>query len=187
MHAGVPVRIKAFLIDYLLIAAYIILLGLVSVFLFPQIQRLFAGPPALAQTAGFFLMTLPVSAYFIISDSAAGRGSLGKRIVGLQVTDLRCRPLSLPRSILRTALKFLPWELSHFLVYRLVGTGDGEGVPISLSILGILIYALMALYMIVPFLNQRKQSVYDLLTLTQVIRTTETERREPVFRRKIRL
>ena len=64
------------------------------------------------------MVTLPVSIYFILSDSVFGGQSFGKKKMGIQVVDANGKALSIPRAIFRTVLKFLPWELSHFLVYR---------------------------------------------------------------------
>ncbi|KZE37460.1 hypothetical protein AV656_12905 [Bhargavaea cecembensis] len=169
MNAGFPVRMKAFLFDYLLILAYMLILAIFSVFLFPPIQQLFTGAPGLAQLSGFLLITVPVSLYFTLADSRIGGGSYGKRITSIRVRDLNGRPLSFLHSAARTALKFMPWELSHFLVYRLMWLGD-DPVPVSYMVIGGLIYALIGAYIAAPFLTKKKQSVYDLAARTQVIR-----------------
>lgn len=169
MNAGFPVRLKAFLFDYVLIVVYGMILAVFSMFLIPSIQQLFTGAPASAQLAGFLLVTLPVSLYFTVADSRLGGGSYGKRITGIRVRDLDGRPLSILHSAVRTALKFMPWELSHFLVYRLMWLGDNP-VPVGYMVIGGLIYALIGAYIAAPFLTKKKQSVYDLAIRTQVIR-----------------
>ena len=169
MNAGFPVRLKAFLLDYMLIVAYGLTLMVFSMFLIPSIQQLFTGSPASAQLAGFLMITLPVSLYFILADSRLGSGSFGKRIAGIRVRDMNDRPLSVLHSAVRTALKFMPWELSHFLVYRLMWLGD-DPVPIGYMVIGGLIYALIGAYIAAPFLTKKKQSLYDLAARTQVIR-----------------
>ena len=82
MNASFLLRLKAFLIDYLFILIYIVLLILVNVFLFPSLQQFFIGSVVTAQLAGFLVITLPVSLYFIISDSVLSGQSFGKRKVG---------------------------------------------------------------------------------------------------------
>lgn len=177
MNADFPVRLKAFLFDYVLIVAYGLVLAAFSMFLIPSIQQLFTGSPASAQLAGFLMITLPVSLYFILADSRLGGGSFGKRITGIRVRDMDVRPLSVLHSAVRTALKFLPWELSHFLVYRLMWLGDNS-VPMGYMVIGGLIYALIGVYIAAPFFTKNKQSVYDLAARTQVIRLTE-EKQKP--------
>ncbi|MGM9921033.1 MAG: RDD family protein, partial [Bhargavaea sp.] len=109
MNAGFFLRLKAFLFDYLLILAYMLVLAVFSMFIIPSIQQLFTGSPASAQLAGFLMITLPVSLYFTLADSRIGGGSFGKRITGIRVMDLDGRPLSVLHSAVRTALKFVPW------------------------------------------------------------------------------
>ncbi|SEJ52008.1 Uncharacterized membrane protein YckC, RDD family [Bhargavaea ginsengi] len=178
MNAGFPVRLKAFLLDYVLIVAYGLTLMVFSMFLIPSSQQLFTASPASAQLAGFLMITLPVSLYFILTDSRLGAGSFGKRIAGIRVKDMNDRPLSVLHSAVRTALKFMPWELSHFLVYRLMWLGD-EPVPIGYMVIGGLIYSLIGAYIAAPFFTKKKQSVYDMAARTQVIRleTTEAEQK----------
>lgn len=175
MYAGFFLRCKAFFFDYLLILGYFLLLMAVNMFLFPSLQMLFTGSPAAAQAAGFLMLTLPVSLYFIISDSSAVGQSFGKRISGIKVVNQQSNALSISQSICRTILKFSPWELSHFLVYRLVYVGDGE-VPILYFIIGSTIYILLFLYSLTVIFTKRKQSFYDLIAKTYVITADEHAR-----------
>ena len=73
-----------------------------------------------------FMQTLPLSAeilwkmafflsYFSILNSHLGKGqSLGKRLLKLRVVTGSGRPLSLPRTLLRYSLLFIPALLSSF-------------------------------------------------------------------------
>lgn len=167
MHASFLLRFKAFLFDYILIFSYIVLLILMNVLIFPQIQQLFIGNVVVAQFFGFLFITLPVSLYFIICDSKLVGQTWGKRKVGIRVVNSKGEAVSVPRMIIRVTIKFLPWELSHFLVYRLVYI---EG-PVPLLYMGIggTIYALMAAYILTVIFAKKKQSVYDLISNTYVI------------------
>lgn len=106
MPANILLRFKAFLWDYLLIFSYMTLLFILSVFIFPSIQNLFTGSHESAQFFGFLLMTLPVSLYFIMSDSRVGKQSFGKRRVGIRVVAGSGEEISVVRSTMRTALSF---------------------------------------------------------------------------------
>ena len=174
MNATFLMRLKAFLIDYVLILAYLVLLFVMNVFLFPSTQELFQGSLIKAQFVGFLMVTLPVSIYFILSDSVFGGQSFGKKKMGIRVVDANGKALSIPRSIFRTVLKFLPWELSHFLVYRLVFIGD-EAVPLSYSLIGVVIYALMFVYILTAIFTKKKQSLYDIIAKTHVIKIKSSE------------
>ncbi|MCZ8541207.1 RDD family protein [Psychrobacillus psychrodurans] len=169
MNVTFIMRFKAFMLDYLLIFAYLVVLAIFNILIFPSVQSLFNGSLVLAQFTGFLMVTLPVSLYFIISDSVIGRQTFGKRRMGIKVVNERNETLPILHAILRTILKFLPWELSHYLVYRLVYLGDGE-VPLNYYIVGGIIYALMFAYILTALFTKRKRSLYDIVVKTQVIK-----------------
>src|SRR5690625_231214 len=161
MNASFLLRLKAFLIDYIFIFLYLVGLVILNVFLFPQVQGLFTGSLIVAQLTGFLFVTLPVLLYFIISDSTFLGQSFGKKKIGIRVVDQNGVPPSVVVAVFRTVLKFLPWELSHYLVYRLVNIGDGD-VPVAYFLIGALIYILMFTYIFTAIFTKRKQSLYDL-------------------------
>ncbi|WP_404452164.1 RDD family protein [Virgibacillus necropolis] len=169
MNATLLLRLKAFMIDYVLIFAYLVVIVVPSGFLFPSIQELFNGSVVVAQFTGLLLVTLPVSLYFIISDSVIGGQSFGKKKTGIQVVDKNLNALSLRSSIFRTVLKFLPWELSHYLIFRLIHVGDGE-VPFNYYLIGALIYALIFTYILTGVFTKKKRSLYDILANTVVVK-----------------
>lgn len=96
-------------------------------------------------------------------------GTFGKRRMGIQVVDREGGPIGFGRSVFRILLKFLPWELSHFLVYRLVHLGDGE-FPLYLMLIGGLIYLLIFTYLLTAIFSKENRSLYDRLSGTKVIR-----------------
>lgn len=168
-HATFPIRCKAFLIDYLFILAYLAVLFVLHVLLFPSLQELFNGSLLVAQFVGFLMVTLPVLVYFIISDSLLGGQSFGKRKMRIKVVTENGDRLSLPHAIYRTFLKFLPWELSHYLVYRLVNVDD---MSVLYYTIGGLIYVLLFSYILTAIFSKKKQSVYDIIAKTQVIKVS---------------
>ncbi len=167
--AGIWIRLKAFLWDYLWIGLYLMLLALVTVFAVPDIQGLFQGSLLMAQLAGFLLVTMPVSLYFAVFDSRHFRGSFGKRKMKIQVAGSNGKTVGLMRSAVRTALKFTPWELSHFLVYRLVENGE-KSIPAIWMWVGAGIYGLLFLYILSALLSKEKRALYDWLSGTKVIK-----------------
>lgn len=170
MPAGLWLRLKAFAADYLLIFGYLLLVIVVSVFLIPSLQGLFQASPGTAQQTGFLLVTLPVSLYFVVADSRLGRQSFGKRKIHIRVVDENHQAISVYRAIVRTALKFLPWELSHFMAYRMIYLGDGA-VQVMDYMIGGLIYALIFLYILMALFTKNKQSLYDRITKTYVVKS----------------
>ncbi|MEK3796826.1 RDD family protein [Peribacillus sp. FSL H8-0477] len=175
MNASFLLRCKAFLIDYLFILIYLVVLFIFNVFLFPSLQDFFNGSLIVAQFTGFLMVTFPISLYFIISDSKMGGQSFVKRKTSIRVVGKNGDTLSILHATFRTLLKFLPWELSHFLVYRLIYIGDGE-VPIIYYLIGGLIYALMFAYILTAIFTKKKQSLYDLLAKTEVVKVPAIKR-----------
>ncbi|WP_033540971.1 RDD family protein [Planococcus sp. CAU13] len=166
--AGVWIRLKAFTLDYILVFLYLCFILLVTTVLVPGLQNYFTGPLGIAQLTGFLLVTLPISLYFAIGDSALFNGTFGKRKMRIQAVDRDERPIGLLRSIFRIFLKFLPWELSHFLVYRLVHLGEGE-FPLYLMLIGGLIYLLIFAYILSAIFSKENRSLYDRLSGTKVL------------------
>lgn len=166
--AGIWIRLKAFTLDYLWIFLYLCLVGLLTMVIAPNLQDYFNGPAGIAQLTGFLLVTLPVSLYFAIGDSFLFKGTYGKRKMKIQVVDGQGQPIGIMRSIVRTILKFLPWELSHFLVYRLVSLGEGE-FPLHLMLIGSLVYLLIFVYILSVIFSKENRSLYDRLSGTKVV------------------
>ncbi|MDZ5712723.1 RDD family protein [Jeotgalibacillus haloalkalitolerans] len=168
MNASFTIRLKAFLLDYIFIFFYLIALMLLSLFILPELQR-FLNDASLfmRQFAGFMLVTFPVSLYFVISDSKIGLQSFGKRRLNIRVVDQNGDAVSVLRMTFRTFLKFLPWEISHFFVYQITAGNDST---VFLTLFGVLIYGLMLLYILTAVFTKEKQSVYDMIAKTKVIK-----------------
>lgn len=86
------------------------------------------------------------------------------------VVDANNRPISIYQATRRTALKFLPWELSHFMPYRMIYLGDTE-VQSTAYLVGGLVYALIFMYIFMAISTKNKQSLYDRLAKTYVVKS----------------
>ncbi len=119
-------RVAAFGLDYLVI---LLCMGVLALFsLSVLIPRLSLGAPWQTQLLGFTTLTLPVFLYFALSETRFA-GTLGKRWLALSVTDVSGARVSLRQSLLRSALKFAPWELTHTAVHRFIfWTADGASL-----------------------------------------------------------
>src|SRR5690625_4152239 len=114
-------RIYAFLLDYLVITVYgIFVVGTISFVFRPYIEPLFSSSPVTAELTGFFMITLPVSLYFILCECSKWQGTLGKRKMDIRVVDGFGQRIGIGRSAVRTVIKFLPWEVAHFGIWRLM-------------------------------------------------------------------
>lgn len=167
-YAPFKKRIYAFLLDCLVITVYgIFVVGTISFVFRPYIEPLFSSSPVTAELTGFFMITLPVSFYFILCDCSKSQGTLGKRKMDIRVVDGFGQRIGIRRSVVRTVIKFLPWEVAHFGIWQLM-------FPSTLSDMTVLIilYAVnlaILIYLIIPLTNKKKKNVYDWVAGTEVV------------------
>jgi uncharacterized RDD family membrane protein YckC len=168
--AGFWLRAKAFALDYLLILSYLAVIALVAQagnLWIPNLTDWLFADRARAQFTGFLMLTLPVSLYFVFSESSSRQANWGKQKVGLVVTDADGKRIGLGRSLLRTGQKFIPWELSHTLIWDLSFAPQFSS---RLVIYGfIVVYALVGLNLLSLIMSKSHQTIYDLLSKTYVI------------------
>ena len=168
-YASFKIRIYAFLLDYLVIVLYgIFVVGTISLVFRSSITPLFSSSPVIAQLTGFFMITLPVSLYFIVCESSKWQGTWGKRKMGIRVVDGGGQRIGITRSAFRTAIKFLPWEVAHFGIWRLMLPTDFSELTIYV-ILNAVNLAIVV-YLLIPFTNKNRKNVYDWLVGTEVVR-----------------
>lgn len=80
--------------------------------------------PWTAQSVGLLTMTVPVILYFSLCESSALRASLGKRVLGLVVSNQAGGRLFFGSALLRNAVKFAPWECGHTLAQQAAYSGE---------------------------------------------------------------
>jgi uncharacterized RDD family membrane protein YckC len=167
-------RIAAWLLDYVLIAAYLILLTAATIGLEASPRRGIVTSamrqPGSAELLGFVSLTLPVVLYFALFEASSMRATVGKRALGIAVVDVRGRRLATPRALLREAVRFTPWELSHALIWRVAISPAPGSTPLWLITGFGVVYALVLLYLVSLFIGPRHRTVYDLLAGSLVIR-----------------
>jgi uncharacterized RDD family membrane protein YckC len=88
--------------------------------------------------------------------------------MGLQVVNDRGERIGFWKALARTALKFIPWELSHTLVWTLAFS-DGN-IPGWANYGFIFVYALLGLNLASLAFTKKHQTLYDLLAKTYVIK-----------------
>jgi uncharacterized RDD family membrane protein YckC len=177
--AGILRRAAAYLVDIAILAAAVVITQL-------GIQAITGGFPANQLNTGlqieawvFATVSLPVWAYFTLLEGSVWQASLGKRLLGLQVTDTMGNRIGYGRALLRTIVKLLPWELTHLSLMLPTPIWD-ESASANLRPGLIVAYALLVLYIVVAVLTPRKQSVHDLIARTLVVlRRTMASRTEP--------
>ena len=167
--AGFGKRVGAFALDYIIILGYLLAvasLSLLANIFFGANQWLF-GERIRAQVVAFLLVTLPVTLYFAISESSPGQATWGKRRLKLNVADQDGNRIGLWRSLGRTLLKFVPWEISHTLIWQIYFSSATASIWIDYGFA--FVYVLIGLNVASLLIMKTHQTVYDLLTNTYVI------------------
>jgi uncharacterized RDD family membrane protein YckC len=179
--ANLRLRIAAFLLDYLIITAYIIVLIAVSVLLGfgplrTTFQGLFANPNS-GEISAFLLLVLPVILYFALFECSSWQATWGKRKIGIYVTNMQGERLSLGRSLVRSFIKFLPWELAHACLWRIPGWPlDPQTPPLIISTGLVLVWVIVGAYVISMLISKKHQTLYDMIAGSHVVLAPQLNR-----------
>jgi uncharacterized RDD family membrane protein YckC len=167
-------RLLAFGLDYLVIVGYLIVLAAISVgILASGFRAAYSAAWATAWSAellGFLTLTLPVLLYFALFESSSTGATFGKRAMRLQVVGLGGKRLSLGRSLVRSAIKFLPWELAHFTIWHYVYATTAHTQPqmwVSISL--VFVYVLVVVILVTLVAGRSHRTIYDLLAGSWVV------------------
>jgi uncharacterized RDD family membrane protein YckC len=172
-YAGFWQRAGAFALDYIPIFVYLLAVTLLFLLLntfFDVSQQLFANRVQ-AQLIVFLLVTLPVVLYFAAGESSNRLGTWGKQRLGLKVTSQTGNRISFWRAFARTLLKFIPWEISHTLIWQIRFSPRTEAALINYGFA--LVYLLIGLNIVILLVTKNHQTIYDLLVKTYVIKQAE--------------
>ena len=152
-------RLKELIGDWLFISFYLISLFLLAMGFY---NLVLGGIPAFteaqSQLLGFSTSVLPLTIIFAWLDYR--KGSFGKRWAGLQLVYKHRR---LSHSLLRSAIKFFPWQLGHMGAIRNAYQADTLSIILSTSA-GIL----FLIFLLMGLLRKDKRHPADLLAGTQV-------------------
>jgi uncharacterized RDD family membrane protein YckC len=160
------------MLDYVLIAAYLVLVTAVSLSLRASPVRegfnSAMSQPVTAELLGFLLLTLPVVLYFALCEASRQRATFGKRALRLAVVRSDGSRLSRGRALLREAVRFLPWELSHALLWRVALVHDRGPIAFWVAAGFVVVYVLVILYLVTLFIGSHR-TIYDRLADSIVI------------------
>lgn len=164
-------RILAFGLDYLVIAAYMLVLAVAALLLNRLVpglwQTLFSTRDSAHLTA-FLVLTLPVCLYFAVLQSSHWQATWGKYVLGLKLVRADGAPVSFARALARTDLQFIPWELSHTLIWQLRFDPNTTDVWIFGGFT--LVWVLIGANLISMVATRTHQTIYDLIVKTLVIK-----------------
>jgi uncharacterized RDD family membrane protein YckC len=169
-YADLAVRIKAFAIDYLFIAAYLLALTGLGLFLrrtFPAFLTSLFGNLLSGEIASFITLTLPVILYFSLLESSLWQATVGKKRNRLKVVDVNGVGINGKHAFIRNMLKFVPWELSHISIRMIMI------IPAELSYIVttgfFLSWLLVGVNVISMLFSPAHQTLYDRLAGTYVV------------------
>ena len=163
-------RFLAFAIDYLVMTLYAMALYALRIYLFDSPVSNASYAPLYGQAIGFLSLTLPVFLYFYLSERSNFGGTMGKRVMHIQVvlsTQTHDRTLKI---FLRNLLKFLPWEIAHTGVHWLIYYSENSiETPLWVWFSLILPQAVVLGYIVSIVSSGGKSSLYDTLAKTKVV------------------
>ena len=126
--------------------------------------------PWLGQLVGFALTTLPFGLYLALMEASRWQATVGKRCLGLRVVTLDGERPSLGRTVGRTTLKLLPWELGHVAPYQLIALArDEQATPTWLMIL-VTVALATAVWYAASLWSASDRTPYDRPLGTRVVR-----------------
>lgn len=158
-------RLKSWLVDYLVILAW---LGLMAVVVgIPSLAGWFdldeVWSSRISTDVAITLLTVvPLFVYLTVTESRSSHATLGKRRAGLKVTRADESQVETGWVALRNLVKVLPWQLGHMGSIRLL-TAEGEGLAMALNVSALLLLAAVA----GPALADRR-GIHDLAADTAV-------------------
>ena len=172
--AGLKSRVKGALFDYIIIFIYIVFLtGLFMLFRLEPlsfIPRTLFATPFSGQITVICMLTIPVILYFSFCESSRFRQTFGKCKADLRVITTSGTKLSLPRALLRSVVKFIPWELAHTCIWRIrAGTPESSDLSPVITFGFIAVWVLVIIYLLTVVVSKKNQSIYDMIAGSLVI------------------
>ena len=167
MYSVLVRRLAAYLVDILLLFIAIVITQFGLNALTGELpMRLFTTGPRLEGWV-WLTVSLPTHLYFALSESSAHQATVGKRLLGLRVTDLVGKRMSFRRALLRTIVKLIPWEVTHlslFLPTPIFLDGQGGFLPGLYAA-----NALIVVYLAVIARTAGWRGIHDLVAGTMII------------------
>jgi uncharacterized RDD family membrane protein YckC len=166
-------RFAAWLLDYVVILAYLIVLAAASLgALSSPAASVFSSAltrPITAELVGFLTLTCPVILYFALTEVSSWQATLGKRALRIVVVGQAGTRLPFGRAIVREVVRFLPWEMAHSLIWPLALAPHLEPLPVTIGGFAV-VYLLVFVYLVSLFVGSEHRTVYDRIAGSRVMR-----------------
>jgi uncharacterized RDD family membrane protein YckC len=113
-------------------------------------------------------VSLPSWIYFTLCDSSSRGATVGKRLMKLGVRGVAGSQLSRSQVLTRTAVKLLPWEVTHIMVF--FPEPFSEELTTAKIVLLVIVNALLLIWLAAPFLDRPKhRALHDLVARSRVV------------------
>lgn len=163
-YAGFSKRAAAIAWDLPVIVAWAVVAGVIGVGLNWLVGLQPRSPWALDLQA-FLTLILPVILTFAYQEASRAQATFGKRRLCVVVGDVAGRPPGRRRALVRSAVKFLPWQLGHTAVFHLAaGSTSAVFVALSIGAQVIVLCSVVAMTM-----DGRHRALHDWVAGTRVI------------------
>ncbi len=166
-YAGFSRRAPALAWDLPVIVAWAVFAGIAGIG-FNAIAGSRATSPWSLDLQAFLTLILPVILTFAYQEGSSRQATFGKRRFRMIVTDATGQPPGYRRALVRSVVKFVPWQLGHTAVFHLVA-GSTSAVFVVMSI-GAQLFVLMSLLVMVA--DSRHRALHDWAAGTRVMDAT---------------
>jgi uncharacterized RDD family membrane protein YckC len=163
-------RLLAFFLDYLLIAAYLLVLAAVGFGLMALVGPSPISSPYITDLVAFVTAVLPVILYFTLLEGGGRQATWGKRLMGIQVATVDYKPVSYRQSFVRSLIKFAPWQMAHTSLFHIPGWPLAIEAVGTVSMVGLAVAQGLVLFYILSLLvTPTGRTLYDWVAGTMVI------------------
>jgi uncharacterized RDD family membrane protein YckC len=117
----------------------------------------------------FVSVVIPSFVYFAICDRMRDGVTVGKRVTRLSVRPTDGTPMTWSRAIVRNAVKLIPWEATHIMIFFPEPFSDD---PLSTGKIMLMSVAnvLLVVWLVVPLLDRPDfRAVHDRVASTRVV------------------
>jgi len=171
-YAGLKKRSIAMVLDLLIIAGYAIVLAILStILIYTTSFELWMNTPIKQDIIAFSTLILPAVLYFALQESSSRQATIGKRKAGIKVINRDGGKLSIVQSLLRSGIKFLPWQMAHTTVIQ-IWAGNTSTTLLAFSIFS---QVLVIFYIVCLWLSKRHRTPYDWVADTYVVKVNNNQ------------
>ncbi len=164
MNGFVVRRPVAYFIDFVIMWCVCVLPQLIAYYLFEGVPFKYFTKPYHIYFWVLLTISLPIWLYFILQESSGKQATIGKKLMKLKVTGFDKRRINIRKSLTRTFIKLLPWEITHIGLLPIYFSKDAQP-GIGLFIANGLIIIFIGYFI----LKKGNSTIHDLVARTKVI------------------